>query len=91
MLYWQDAITWLLNPLDQSLALLLADNGFDVWLASTRGTKYSLGHTSLSPENSVNFLPSTIYSPYHPTSYVNHLHVICEFLRIIGIGRGTSW
>ncbi|GFZ11061.1 Myzus persicae-induced lipase 1 [Actinidia rufa] len=47
-----DAITWLLNPLDQCLALLLADNGFDVWLASTRGTKYSLGHTSLSPEDS---------------------------------------
>ncbi|KAK1353648.1 hypothetical protein POM88_052013 [Heracleum sosnowskyi] len=43
-----DAITWLLSPPDQSLALLLADNGFDVWLTSTRGTKYSQGHTSLS-------------------------------------------
>lgn len=43
-----DAITWLLSPPDQSLALLLADNGFDVWLSSTRGTKYSRGHTSLS-------------------------------------------
>ncbi|KAK2979035.1 hypothetical protein RJ640_013669, partial [Escallonia rubra] len=45
-----DGITWLLSPPDQSLALLLADDGFDVWLASTRGTKYSRGHTSLSPE-----------------------------------------
>ncbi|KAA8526557.1 hypothetical protein F0562_008240 [Nyssa sinensis] len=46
-----DGITWLLNPPDQSLALILADNGFDVWLASTRGTKYSRGHTSLSPDD----------------------------------------
>ncbi|KAK4492823.1 hypothetical protein RD792_000148 [Penstemon davidsonii] len=46
-----DAITWLLNPPEQSLACLLADNGFDVWLVSTRGTKYSRTHTSLSPDD----------------------------------------
>ncbi|XP_051152246.1 triacylglycerol lipase 2-like [Andrographis paniculata] len=46
-----DAITWLLSPPDQSLALLLAENGFDVWLVSTRGTKYSLSHTSLTPDD----------------------------------------
>ncbi|CAM8957465.1 unnamed protein product [Rhodiola kirilowii] len=46
-----DGITWLLSPPEQSLALLLADNGFDVWIANTRGTKYSQGHTSLSPDD----------------------------------------
>lgn len=62
---WQDAITWLLSPPDQSLALLLADNGFDVWLTSTRGTKYSQGHTSLSTNDAVSFfLQST-----QPTAY----------------------
>lgn len=44
-----DGITWLLLPPHQSLALLLADNGFDVWIANTRGTKYSRGHVSLTP------------------------------------------
>lgn len=48
-----DAITWLLSPPEQSLAFLLADNGFDVWLVSARGTKYSRGHTSLSPDDAV--------------------------------------
>uniref|UniRef100_A0A2N9ESU7 Lipase n=1 Tax=Fagus sylvatica TaxID=28930 RepID=A0A2N9ESU7_FAGSY len=43
-----DATTWLLNSPDESLAFILADNGFDVWLANTRGTIASRGHTSLS-------------------------------------------
>ena len=52
---WQDAATWLVNSPDESLAFILADNGFDVWLVSTRGTKYSSGHTSLSPSDAVLF------------------------------------
>ncbi|KAK9924456.1 hypothetical protein M0R45_032823 [Rubus argutus] len=46
-----DGITWLLLPPDQSLAFLLADNGYEVWIANTRGTQYSLGHTSLTPDD----------------------------------------
>ncbi|XP_049366253.1 triacylglycerol lipase 2-like [Solanum verrucosum] len=46
-----DGNTWLLNPTDESLAFILADDGYDVWIANTRGTKYSQGHTSLSPQD----------------------------------------
>ncbi|XP_054790091.1 triacylglycerol lipase 2-like [Prosopis cineraria] len=47
-----DGATWALLPPNQSLAFVLADSGFDVWIANTRGTKYSLQHSSLSPKSS---------------------------------------
>ncbi|XP_027940052.1 triacylglycerol lipase 2-like isoform X2 [Vigna unguiculata] len=51
---FMDGITWLLLPSKQSLAFLLADNGFDVWVANTRGTKYSRQHITL-PTNSSDY------------------------------------
>ncbi|KAL3849017.1 hypothetical protein ACJIZ3_010899 [Penstemon smallii] len=44
-----DASTWVSNSPHESLGFILADNGFDVWLANVRGTNYSRGHISLSP------------------------------------------
>lgn len=46
-------MTWVLNSPDESLAFILSDNGFDVWLTNIRGTKYSREHRSLSPNDMV--------------------------------------
>ncbi|MED6131808.1 hypothetical protein PIB30_013290 [Stylosanthes scabra] len=44
-----DGRTWLLNSPEQNLPLILADNGFDVWIANTRGTTFSRGHKKMDP------------------------------------------
>ncbi|KAF3443380.1 hypothetical protein FNV43_RR13062 [Rhamnella rubrinervis] len=46
-----DAVSWLLGSPNESLAFMLADSGFDVWLSNTRGTAASRGHTSLGPQD----------------------------------------
>jgi len=51
----QDGMTWLMNPPEQDLPLILADRGFDVWIANTRGTRHSRRHVSLDPSNPVCF------------------------------------
>ncbi|XXG50286.1 hypothetical protein AAC387_Pa02g4333 [Persea americana] len=46
-------MTWLLDNPDESLEYILADSGFDVWIANTRGTRWSLKHQSLNPTEPV--------------------------------------
>ncbi|EMS58392.1 hypothetical protein TRIUR3_25000 [Triticum urartu] len=40
-------MTWLLSSPEESLAYILADSGFDVWVANNRGTRWSSRHVSL--------------------------------------------
>lgn len=39
---------WVLNEPQQSLGFVLADSGYEVWLGSTRSSKFSYGHVTYS-------------------------------------------
>ncbi|KAK1272335.1 Triacylglycerol lipase 2 [Acorus gramineus] len=47
-----DGMTWLLNSPEESLGFILAGRGFDVWIANSRGTRWSWGHVSLDSSDS---------------------------------------
>jgi lysosomal acid lipase/cholesteryl ester hydrolase len=49
------ADSWLINGRKNSIGFILADAGYDVWLANTRGNKYSERHLTLNPDQDVQY------------------------------------
>ncbi|KAM3697104.1 hypothetical protein ACJW30_06G087900 [Castanea mollissima] len=79
-----DAETWLLNSPNESLAFILVDNGFDVWLGNNRGTISSREHTSLSAND-----PEQLASDDLPAMY-DYIHIQTgQKLYYVGHSLGT--
>ncbi len=49
------SFSFILNEKNESLAYLLADEGYDVWVTNNRGNKYSKEHTEMNSRNDKNF------------------------------------
>ncbi|KAJ8749265.1 hypothetical protein K2173_018745 [Erythroxylum novogranatense] len=96
-----DGGTWLLNSPDQSLAFILVDNGYDVWIANTRGTICSMAHKSLSPDDSAYWewswdelvafdLPATVQYVHDQTAQKLHYvgHSLGTLIALAAVSRG---
>ena len=85
--------TWVLNFPDQSLAYILADAGYDVWIGNMRGNVYSRAHTKYNPKKDEAFwdfsfdemanidLPSMVYYILNATQQ--------EKIAYVGHSQGT--
>ncbi|XP_045768703.1 lipase 1-like [Maniola jurtina] len=85
--------TWLLRG-STSLAITLADDGYDVWLANVRGNRYSRRHVHLNPDKD----PAFWRYSFHEIGYYDLPAIIdtilkttkAESLTYIGHSQGTT-
>ncbi|XP_029176804.1 lipase 3-like [Nylanderia fulva] len=88
-----DDIIWIVLGKGKALAYLLADQGYDVWLANLRGTTYSRKHISLSPSElkywNFSFHEEGIYDVPAMVTYITNMRSQ-PLHAYIGHSMGTS-
>lgn len=84
---------WLVGGKRHALPYLLAEAGFDVWLANTRGNKYSQKHVALAPDSDAfwNFSLDQ-FARYDMPATIDHVleHTGARRVGYVGFSQGTA-
>ncbi|XP_050299980.1 lipase 3-like isoform X2 [Anthonomus grandis grandis] len=78
------SMDWIWQGPNRSLGLILADKGYDVWLANTRGNAHSLNHETLTPQNA-----SYWDFSFHEKGYYDMAANIDYILNVTGLSNIT--
>ena len=83
--------TWVVNFKNQSLAFILADAGYDVWLGNMRGNQYGRRHESLNPDEDAfwNFSFDEM-SDFDLTAMVEYALKVTNQAQLIYIGHSQG-
>lgn len=84
--------TWIVNKTSQPIGLHLAEKGFDVWLANTRGNPYSLKHQNLDSEKDKDYWNWTAadIAGYDIPSFIQHIQQTTSKDKVSYIGHSQG-
>uniref|UniRef100_A0A2P2I6Z9 Lipase n=1 Tax=Hirondellea gigas TaxID=1518452 RepID=A0A2P2I6Z9_9CRUS len=85
---------FLMNDPQKALGYMLADAGYDVWLANCRGNQYSRGHMTLNPDEEAEFWKFSWdqIAIYDLATEIEYVLAVSESARLsyVGYSMGTT-
>ena len=83
--------TWVINFANQSLAFVLADSGYDVWLGNMRGNTYGRRHETLTPKDEAFWdFSFDEMSDYDLVSMVDYVLGVTNQTQLIYVGHSQG-
>jgi len=78
-MWFKGGETWVLNSNEDSLAFMMANAGYDVWIGNTRSSNYTFGHLTHTRKDKVNN-SWTLSGPRTLFSFLQHLSYLLLFV-----------
>ena len=87
--------SWMMNGREKSIAFLLMDAGYDVWMGNSRTNKHSIRHAILNPDKDIDYWKNALMydmAEFDIPSWINHvkLQTNKEKISVIAHSQATQ-